>query len=915
RARRIVMWVVVVVVVITALVAAFAVFTVRRGFPETEGSLRVPGLQAEVQVLRDDLGIPQIYAANQHDLYMAQGYVHAQDRFWQMDVWRHIGAGRLSEMFGESQLDTDRFLRTLGWARVAEEEAATLDPESAAILGAYADGVNAYLAAREGASLSLEYAVLGLTNRDCEPEPWEPLDSLVWVKVMSWDLSGNLDKEIERAVLLNTLTRDQLDDLYPPYPTDHPSIVSGASAQASLAGPSVSPSASSAAAAATPADDETVIAAPVVAAPVVAAPLDVAATAYGHVAGLDSLLAPLRESLGSNSWAVAGSRTATGKPLLSNDTHLGVQMPSIWYQVGLHEGTGTAAGDAAADPDGTGGASSEPRRVNVTGFSFPGAPGVVIGHNDRIAWGFTNVGADVQDLYVEKVNPENPDQYEVDGAWVDMEKVTEEIQVAGGETVTLTVRSTRHGPVISDTFEPLEDVGRPAGLVPDLPEQFALALRWTALEPSNTLRAVRGMNLARDFDEFREAARWWDVPSQNLLYADVDGHIGYQMPGKIPVRSGSNTAGTPPVNVPGDNDGRYPTAGWTGENDWLGYVPFERLPYAFDPPEGYIVTANNAVTPGGAIDLTEPYSSHSVPFPAAVILITYDWHYGYRAQRITDLIEGADHPLEIADMRDIQADDYNLNAENLRPLMLAADLEAAGLDAAARERLSAALDLLETWDLRETVDSPATAFFETFWVHLLDDAFADDLPEDMGPRGGSIWFEVVRRLALEPDGPWWDDSSTPTVEDRDAILVRAMNEAVEELAAAHGGDPSKWSWGDLHTVTFRNQTLGESGIGAIEGLFNRGPYKVPGSTSLVNAENWNAQEPFDVVSLPSMRMIVDLDDLDRSLALHTTGQSGHAYHPHYTDMIDLWRNVDHQSMPWRPESIDTATQDRLTLTP
>ncbi|MHB1343860.1 MAG: penicillin acylase family protein [Thermoleophilia bacterium] len=907
RARRIVMWVVVVVVVVAALGAAFAVFTVRRSFPETDGSLRVPGLQAEVQVLRDDLGIPQIYAANQHDLYMVKGYVHAQDRFWQMDVWRHIGAGRLSEMFGESQLDTDRFLRTLGWARVAEEEAAALDPESAAVLAAYADGVNAYLAERRGASLSLEYAVLGLTNRGYTPEPWEPLDSLVWVKVMSWDLSGNLDKEIERAVLLNTLTRDQLDDLYPPYPADRPSIVSGSNAPLSPAGPSVAPSASSAAAAATPADDGTAVAAPV----------EVAATAYGHVADLDSLLAPLRESLGSNSWVVAGPRTATGKPLLSNDTHLGVQMPSIWYQVGLHEGTGTAAGDAAADPDGTGGASSEPRRVNVTGFSFPGAPGVVIGHNDRIAWGFTNVGADVQDLYVEKVNPANPDQYEVDGAWVDMGKVTEEIEVAGGETVTLAVRSTRHGPVISDTFEPLEDVGRPADLVPDLPEQFALALRWTALEPSNTLRAVRGMNLARDFDEFREAARWWDVPSQNLLYADVDGHIGYQMPGKIPVRSGpSDATGSLTVGVPANNDGRYPTAGWTGENEWLGYVPFERLPYAFDPPKGYIVTANNAVTPGGLIDLREyRCSAPPPPFPIAETLITYDWHYGYRAQRITDLIEGADHPLGIADMRDIQADDYNMNAEHLRPLMLAADLDAADLDAAARERLRAALDLVETWDLHETVDSPATAFFETFWVRLLDDAFADNVPEDMGPRGGSISFEVVRRLASEPDSPWWDDSTTPSVEDRDAILVRAMSEAVDELAVAQGDNPSKWSWGDLHTVTFRNQTLGKSGIGVIEGLFNRGPYPVPGSTSLVNAENWNAREPFEVVSLPSMRMIVDLDDLDRSLALHTTGQSGHAYHPHYTDMIDLWRNVDHQPIPWRPESVDTATQDRLTLTP
>ncbi|MFN3307892.1 MAG: penicillin acylase family protein, partial [Anaerolineales bacterium] len=319
-----------------------------------------------------------------------------------------------------------------------------------------------------------------------------------------------------------------------------------------------------------------------------------------HSESLQSLLGRSGRGLGSNSWAVAGSRTVSGKPILANDPHLGIQMPSIWYQIALH-----CRPKSAACP------------FEVAGFSFAGVPGVIIGHNERIAWGFTNVGPDVIDLYIEKVNPENPNQYEVNGKWVEFETRQEVIRVSGGEAVTITVRISRHGPVISDTYGPLKDEvdakdkeSKPfrekAGI--ELPENYAIAIRWTALEAARVFEAIWGFNKARNWLEFRQAAEAFAVPAQNLLYADVDGNIAYQMPGRVPIRA--------------NGDGRLPVPGWTDEYEWLGTIPFEELPYTLNPPQGYIVTANNRVPP-----------------PNYPYLITSDWDYGFRAQRIVELIE------------------------------------------------------------------------------------------------------------------------------------------------------------------------------------------------------------------------------------------------------------------------------------
>jgi len=840
--------VVILAIVIALIPVAILPALARQSFPQTSGELPLKGLDAPVDIYRDKMGVPHIYAGSLHDLFAAQGYVHAQERFWQMDFWRHIGCGRLSEMFGKSQMETDAFLRTLGWRQLAEQEYENLTPESQAILTAYAEGVNAFLESHQGVNLSLEYAILALLNPKYRPEPWTPVHSLTWGKVMAWDLGGNMDAEIERAILLKSFSPQQIEELYPPYPQDHPVIAP------QIGDFSAESSASSAQSYLNLIES-----------------LNLTPVAHNFTL-LTNLFGSGGAQVGSNSWVVSGKRTNTGLPLLANDPHLGIQMPSIWYQIDLH---------------------CRPKSLDcpfeVAGFSFAGVPGVVIGHNDRIAWGFTNVGPDVMDLYIEKINPNNPNQYEVNGEWQDMELRSEIINISGGQPVTITVRQTRHGPIISDTYGPLKQTietpeaateqPKPfqerAGI--ELPESYAVALRWTALEPMYIFDAIWGFNRATNWPEFRQAARNMVAPAQNLVYADVDGNIAYQMPGRIPIRK--------------NGDGRLPVPGWTDDYEWTGYLPFEQLPYVVNPSEGFIVTANNQVPPS------------SYPY-----LISTDWDYGYRASRIVEMIESHAGLIDINSIQTMQGDNKNLIAETFIPALMQVETI----------NTSPYASLLETWNRQDDIDSIPATLFENIWWFLLKDTFTDEaMPKDHWPMGDSRWLEVMRLLAQQPNSAWWDDkSTTERVETRDDILVKAYYEAVSFLEAKYGKDPSRWpGWGELHTATFRNATLGESGITPIEKLFNRGPFPTAGGESIVNATGWDALKSFEVNWLPSMRMIVDLSDLNNSLSVHTTGQSGHAYHPHYIDLVDLWRNIQYYPMLWDESAVIRAAKDYLRLNP
>jgi len=409
-----------------------------------------------------------------------------------------------------------------------------------------------------------------------------------------------------------------------------------------------------------------------------------------------------------------------------------------------------------------------------------------------------------------------------------------------------------------------------------VPEEYAIALRWTALELSDTFPAIWKFDRAQNWEEFRSAAAEFDVPSQNLVFADVDGNIGYQMPGKVPIRAAG--------------DGTLPVPGWTDEYEWTGYIPFEELPYAYNPSQGYIATANNAV-------VGPDYPYH----------ITTEWDYGYRAERIVEMIDAAAGGIDIATMQKIQGDNKDLNADTLLPILMQIPLD--------NQHLEGMRSILSGWDGQNNMDSAPAALFEVFWKNLLAFTFQDDLPEEYWPGSGGRWFEVVRNLVDQPDSPWWDNQATPEAEDRDQIFQQAFAAAVTELEGKLGKDPARWAWGDLHTVTFRNASLGESGISPIEALFNRGPFPTSGGTSIINATGWTATAPYELISLPSKRMIVDFSNLANSLAVHTTGQSGHAYSSHYIDMADLWRNIQYHPMLWERSQIETAAEGYLRLVP
>jgi penicillin amidase len=755
-----------------------------------------------------------------------------------MDFWRHIGSGTIAEMF-PSEIETDMFLRTLGWRQTAEMEYENLHPTSKVILESYVAGVNAYLEDHDNTALSLEYAILGLLSPDYKIEPWTPINSLTWGKAMAWDLRGNMGDEIERAVLLKTLTPEQVAELFPPYPEDHPIIVNNIGDGITSKTP-------------TPA-------------PAFDIPNETLSSLQHNASLLDYALGPMGDGIGSNSWALSGELTSTGMPLLANDPHLGIQMPSIWYQAHLEC---RQINDACP--------------FNVAGFTFAGVPGVIIGHNDHIAWGFTNTGPDVMDLYIERVNPDNPNQYEVNGQWVDFEIRTETINVVGGDPVEITARSTRHGPVISDDYGPLKNTGEPddeefvpfkdrAGV--DLPDQYVIALKWTALTPSTPFQAIWRFDRAQTWEDFRRGAEEFHVPAQNLIYADVDGNIGYQMPGDIPIRA--------------NGDGTLPVPGWTDDYEWTGFIPFEELPYTLNPAEGYIVTANNQVPPQGY-----PY------------MITYDWDYGFRSQRINDMINTAPGKIDIAYIQSMQGDAFDANASKYVPMLLAVD-----------DLSEEHIDLFKGWDFQDRADSSAAAMFNAFWRALIKNTFNDDMPEERYfPDGGSRINEIIRHM--DANSAWWDDKSTmDVIETHEDIIAKSFEQGVAELEDIFGKDTSRWNWGDMHAATFRNGTLGESGVGPIEALFNRGPFPTGGGEAIVNATGWSVKDGYETNWLPSFRMIVDLGDLNNSITVHTTGQSGHAYNEHYDDMAPMWANVEYYSMLWSEQSIMENAEGHLVLSP
>ncbi|MEV7243339.1 penicillin acylase family protein [Streptomyces sp. NPDC093248] len=909
KARLLVLVLVLAIIGGIAYGSYWSISTVRASFPQTKGSITLDGLSGPVDVKRDGNGIPQVYASSDEDLFMAQGYVQAQDRFYEMDVRRHLTSGRLSEMFGKSQVKNDEFLRTLGWDRVARQEYDTkLSASTKKYLQAYAKGVNAYLKGKDGAEISLEYAALGFSN-DYKPVEWTPVDSVSWLKAMAWDLRGNMQDEIDRALMTSRLDPQQMADLYPEYPygRNKPIVQEGqygelsrtfqqggaANGSQGTTGTTGSQGTTGGTGTGTTGTQSTA-----------------GSALTSQLAGLYKVLDDVPaavgvngQGIGSNSWVVSGKHTITRKPLLANDPHLSASLPSVWYQMGLHCRSVSAQ-----------------CQYDVTGYTFAGMPGVIIGHNADIAWGMTNSGVDVSDLYLEKVSG---DGYLYDGKVRPFKTREETIKVAGGEAKKIVVRQTADGmPLLSDRDDELVQVGRRAGVntaAPDRGDGYGIALRWTALDPGTSMDAVFALDKAAGWSDFRSAAALFDVPSQNLIYADTKNHIGYTLPGKIPTRTSAA-------------DGSVPVPGWDAKYRWTGFIKDDELPYEYDPERGYIVTANQAV-----VDKDKyPYT------------LTTDWGYGTRSQRITDLIESKikdGGKISTDDMRQMQMDNSSEIAKLLVPKLLKINLD----DKSVRD----AQKLLEGWDYTQDADSAAAAYFNAVWRNVLKLAFGNKLPKELRvkgqclwvdkadstgpvdddgkvrecgerdadqaqPDGGDRWFEVVRTLMDKPDSDWWktpERGTRPAATDRDSLFARAMIDARWELTSKLGKDIDTWSWGRLHRLFLKNQTLGTGGPKALQYILNRGPWKLSGGEATVNASGWNAAGGYNVVWVPSMRMVVNLADLDKSRWINLTGASGHAFSAHYTDQTGKWAKGELLPWAYSDGAVGRSTSDTLVLRP
>lgn len=800
-ARKILIIVLAVVGVLALVLVGAFLYVRSSAATETDGALALAGLQSAVTVHRDENGVPHIYADNAYDLFFAQGYVQAQDRLFQMDFQRRVGLGRLSEVLGEATLETDQFLRTLGTNRAAAEDIKLLDAETLAHLQAYADGVNAFIAANPN-KLPIEFRILGYT-----PEPWQPLHSVVWGKMMAWSLGGNWENELMNAQIIAALGAEKAAELLTGYPADGPFIIP----------------------------------------PEVKSFAGLRQFDMDQVWALKRLLKTADPGVGSNNWVVGGSRTTTGMPLLANDPHLGMQIPSVWYANGLHGGG-----------------------FDVVGVVFPGVPGVVIGHNNRIAWGVTNVGPDVQDLFIEKINPDNPNQYEFQGQWVDMQVVEERIAVKDrAEPVIQTVRITRHGPIMNEVSGDIGEDAEP------------LAMQWTALQGTPLSQAILRIDRAQNWEEFRTALQDFAAPAQNFVYADVDGNIGYQMPGWVPMRAAG--------------DGAVPVPGWTGEYEWTGFIPFEELPFVYNPDVGYVATANNQVVPD------------SYPH-----LITTDWAAPYRAQRIVELIESKPQ-LSPADFAAIQGDVHPVPTDIFIPLLAQIDL--SGAPEAVQEALRAVL----AWDRRMDADAAAPLIYEMYQKLLIQETLGDEIAAAGGEELAEAYLsgfrnnstQAVQRLAGEPDNAWWDDVRTPATESQAEIVARAFTLAVEQLQARFGDDPARWRWGDPHATNFDHLVF--ASVSPLDSIFNR---SIPamGSGFTVNAAGADYDD-FSMNSGASFRQILDLSDLAGSQFIYTTGQSGDVFSPHYDDMVQPWQAVQYVPLRFDRADIEAAAQETLVLQP
>jgi penicillin amidase len=847
------------VVTALALVAGTAVVLVRRPLPDREGEVHLDGLAGEVSVLRGDAAVPDISADTPADLFRAQGYVHAQERFYEMDVRRRVASGTLAQLVGAQSgaVSSDVLARTLGFRRIAEAELPLLDAPTRDALDAYARGVNDYLRGRSPSHISLNYTLMGGGGDLPAIEQWTAVDSLAILKYLAWDLAGNVKDELGRSLAFGAIDDDaRVAQIYPPFPyAEHSPIVVGAGRSSNSRLPATAlPGASDGVPVSTFKDLKPVF-----------------ESVNAAIGSLPDLVGDA-EGLGSNAWAISGRFTTSGRPLLANDPHLRATAPGVAFQVGLH--CRTVTDDCPYD---------------VSGFGISGLPGVLSGHTATTSWGITNLLADVADLYLERLGSDGKSTLR-DGSQKPMSTREETIEVAGADPFTITVRTTDHGPLISDAMEDAARAGRGAHVPADAPPTaggFGVAVAWTGSTPGTSMAGLLGLSTAKTFNAFRSAARRISAPGLSLVYADTDGHLGYQAAAAVPVRP----TVLPTEDVPAD--GTWPQPGWTSDRDWTGVMPARDLPWVQDPAEGFVVAANQAVTR-----------------PVTGTPLSQDFDAGYRSERIRDrlaAIVDSGHKTDIAQMADLQRDSANGLAPLLVPFLLKAKVDDFTKDAQS---------LLVGWDYTQDGDSAAAAYYNAVWAQLLALTFSDELPQGIRPDGGARWFEVVRRLLERPSDKWWDDRRTAGLgETRDGIIASALTQARLSLTSKLGKDPSRWRWERLHAVSLEQDPATSTGHELARRVVGLGPIEVGGGSSVVDAFAWDAAEGFAVTTAPAYRMVVDLGALDRSEWIAQTGVSGHPFDNHYDDQLDDWANGSLRTWPFSQQAVKDASNGELRLTP
>ena len=768
------------IVVLGLAVTLFVNGYINKSLPTTEGTVELSILEKEVTVITDEDGVPHIQADNARDLYIAQGYIQADRRMFQMELSRRQASGTLSEVVGEDAVNQDKYFRTLGLRRAAEESYEVYADESIEVLEAFADGVNAYMEeAKESNSLPIEFTLM-----DFEPEEWTPVDSLTIGKFMAFDLGGHWEQQAFNYYWLNKYDAEKAYELFPAYPENRPTIIQ---------------------------EDD----------------LDIAASFENAV-----IPHPFN---GSNNWVVSGDKTASGMPLLADDPHLGLATPSIWLQMHLESHDG----------------------LNVGGVIFAGVPGIILGHNDQIAWGVTNTGPDVQQLYIEKRNPDNPNEFLYEDEWEEAVMIEEPIKVKDAETIAYEVTETRHGPIVSEFAE-------------DTGAETVLSLRWTALDPSTELEAIMEMNRAADWEEFEEGLEKFLVPAQNFVFASNDGTIAFKANGKIPIYEDGK-------------DALLPLNGWEAENEWQDFIPFDELPSVVNPEKGFIATANNKVAP-------DDYPYH----------ISNVWAQPYRYERIAEVLESGDD-FTIEEMQDLQMDQTDLRAREFVPLFQ--DVLA---DEALTEQEQDAVQLLADWDFVMDKDAPQPLIFERWMREIQNHIYRQEIPGTM--RGlfstQSQATEILLRTAFHGEDSIWIEENGGLEE----VLANSLKTTVEKLTEEHGEDMSAWTWGDYHQVQFNHPLSGISPFLAF--FFNREDALPVGGSGVTPMAASYHSETGEVDHGASWRFVIDTNDMHAGYHIVGPGQDGHFKSEWYQDQMSDWVEGNYHET-----RLDETSGLELRLTP